>query len=728
MAEIVNDPQSDPRVASIPGTEEDDATEAMIFAPLLTREKVIGIMTVWRDKTVSGPFTQSELDFMVGLARQAAIAIANANLFATVQRERQYFADLVRNSPVAIVTIDRGYQITSWNPAAELLFGYRADEALGRNIDDLIAQSAAIQQDALAKSRQLAQAGQADRMVAQRNRKDGSVVDVEGRAVAVSVDGHQLGYILIYHDITELKQAQRVAEQANAAKSTFLANMSHELRTPLNAIIGFTRIVRRKAEGALPEKQLDNLDKVLASGEHLLGLINTVLDIAKIEAGHMDVQPANFSPTALAEACTTITQPLLRPGVALVTNFAADLPPVYSDQDKVKQILLNLLANAAKFTHEGTITLRVRTLKTGCGTRNGDEVRTPDLSVQHSAFSVFEVIDTGIGISEEALGRIFEEFQQADTSTTRQYGGTGLGLSISRKLARLLGGDLMATSTPGQGSTFTLAIPLHYAEQPARADPATLAISAERPIVLAIDDDPDAIEILQDNLADAGYQVVSACNGDEGVQRAKSLKPCAITLDIMMPDKDGWQVLHDLKHDPATCDIPVILLTIVDKQALGYQLGAADYLVKPLDREALLAALQRVAHINGGIAPKQLLVVAEDADLVELVRQQLTETGCELEVVADGVAALEAINRRRPDAILLDLILPRLDGFGLIERLRQRPDHQSIPIVVLTAKTLTVAESARLCESVSQIIRKQGLDGDTLIRELQRAFQRNATP
>ncbi len=222
--------------------------------------------------------------------------------------------------------------------------------------------------------------------------------------------------------------------------------MSHELRTPLNAIIGFTRIVRRKAAGALPDKQLDNLDKVLTSAEHLLGLINTVLDIAKIEAGRMDVQPATFNPIALVDACATTAQPLLRPGVTLVKDIPADLPPAFSDQDKIKQILLNLLSNAAKFTHGGTITLRA----------TGD---APSI-VSCPSSIVFEVIDTGIGIAPDALGRIFEEFQQADTSTTRQYGGTGLGLSISRHLARLLGGDLTATSTPGSGSTFTLTIPV----------------------------------------------------------------------------------------------------------------------------------------------------------------------------------------------------------------------------------------------------------------------------
>jgi CheY-like chemotaxis protein len=344
------------------------------------------------------------------------------------------------------------------------------------------------------------------------------------------------------------------------------------------------------------------------------------------------------------------------------------------------------------------------------------------------------VTDTGIGISEEALGRIFEEFQQADTSTTRQYGGTGLGLSISRRLARLLGGDLTATSTPGAGATFTLTLPVRYGEHPAPietvrpevATPAQTRWKTEQPVVLAIDDDPDAIELLQENLADAGYQVIGVRSGDAGVQKAKALRPYAITLDIMMPNKDGWQVLHELKNDPATRDIPVILLTIVDKKALGYQLGAADYLVKPLDREALLAALQRVAHANGGIAPKRLLIVDDDPNVIDIVRQQLPENGYELAAAADGVAALETLARHRPDVILLDLMMPRLDGFGLIEQLRQRPDYASIPIVVLTAKTLSSAEAARLSESVAQVIQKQGLEENTLIRELQRALRQGA--
>jgi PAS domain S-box-containing protein len=716
IAEIVNDPLHDARVAAVAGTEADNATEAMIVAPLLSGAIVIGMMTVWRDKTTSGPFSQSDLDFIAGLTRHAAIAIENANLFAAVQRERQYFADLVRNSPVAIVTIDNDYQVMSWNPAAEALFGYHADEALGRNIDDLISRTADIRQDAHAKSRQLAQAGETDHMVAQRNRKDGSLVDVEGRAVMVKVEGRKLGYILIYHDITELKEAQRAAEQANAAKSTFLATMSHELRTPLNAIIGFTRIVRRKAVGAMPARQIENLDKVLHSAEHLLGLINTVLDIAKIEAGRMDVQPASFSPAALVDACLTTAQPLVRPGVALDKEVAAGLPPIFSDQDKVKQILLNLLSNAAKFTHQGTIRLRVRRECRASGGRAGGAVQE---------WTVFEVADSGIGISAEALGRIFEEFRQADTSTTRRYGGTGLGLSISRHLARLLGGDLTASSALDAGSTFTLALPARYGERPGPVEPALQPPESqpERPIVLAIDDDPDAIELLQEDLADAGYRVVGARDGDEGLRLAKALRPYAITLDIMMPSKDGWQVLHELKSDPITRGIPTILLTIVDKKALGYQLGAADYLVKPLDRAALLAALERVSRASAG-APRRLLVVDDDADLIDMVRQLLAESAYEIEAAGDGVAALEAIARRRPDVVLLDLMMPRLDGFGLIERLRERPEHAAIPIVVLTARELSGTEGARLRASVSRIIQKQGLEGHILLHELRRALER----
>jgi signal transduction histidine kinase/CheY-like chemotaxis protein len=504
---------------------------------------------------------------------------------------------------------------------------------------------------------------------------------------------------------SETHDARAAAEQANKAKSAFLANMSHELRTPLNAIIGFTRIVRRKAEGALPLKQTENLDKVLTSAEHLLSLINTVLDIAKIEAGHMDVTASNFNAGQLIDQCITTATPLLKPGVSLVKAYRVDLPLAHSDQDKIRQILFNLLGNAAKFTQRGTITIAA---STGAGR----------LSIA--------VTDTGIGIAPEAIGRIFEEFQQADTSTTRQYGGTGLGLSISRSLARLLGGDITVTSKLDAGSTFTLTLPLSYGVQPAREKPvlqAALPTRRDRPIILAIDDDPNDLEILRESLGEAGYEVVGAASGEEGLARAKEIRPQVITLDVMMPTKDGWQVLFDLKADPATRDIPVIMLTIVDKKPLGYELGAADYLLKPFDTDAIVAALRRVAQRNGGHAPKRMLIADDDPNVIDIVRQ-LVGAQYELQSAGDGIDALAAIARNRPDVILLDLIMPRLDGFGVIEQLRQDPAHRAIPVVVLTAKSLSATETAGLSTHVAKVIQKQGLAGDALIREIEGALAR----
>ncbi len=441
----------------------------------------------------------------------------------------------------------------------------------------------------------------------------------------------------------------------------------------------------------------------------MLGLINTVLDIARIEAGCMDVHAAAFDLPGLLDVCLTTTQPLLRPGVLVEKAIEPGLPPIYSDQEKVKQILLNLLSNAAKFTEAGSITAGVR--------RERDAVAV-------------SVTDTGIGISSEAMGRIFEEFQQADTSTTRKYGGTGLGLSISRHLARLLGGDLTAISTPGIGSTFTLMLPARYGKEiPAgirlsTAVPAVIPTPTDRPTLLAIDDDPDAIYLLEENLAEAGYNVVGLRDAREAVDRAKQLRPVAIAPDVIMPGKDGWQVLYDLKQDPGTCDIPVILMTIVDKKALGYQLGAADYLIKPFDRDALLAALDGVAGRNGSAKRARLLVVDDDPNVVEMVRQLLAESTFDVTAASDGVAVLEEVARQRPDAVLLDLMLPRLDGFAVIEELRRQPTGRDIPIVVLTAKDLSQAEEVQLRERVSQVIQKQGLGAQALIQELKQALPR----
>ena len=419
------------------------------------------------------------------------------------------------------------------------------------------------------------------RDITARKRGEEELRQAKERAEAATLHNAQL--------FSAAQQARADAEQANAAKSAFLANMSHELRTPLNAIIGFTRIVRRKAEGVLPDKQTDNLDKVLVSAEHLLNLINTVLDIAKIEAGRMDVLAATFRIGALVDLCIHTAQPLVQPEVQLESQVDESLSMIYSDQDKIKQILLNLLSNAAKFTHQGRILLSACPL-------DGDTLQ-------------ISVSDSGIGISPDALPVIFKEFQQANSSTTRKYGGTGLGLSISLHLARLLGGDLTVQSEVGVGSTFTLIIPMHYLpviaaapELPRAADEITTTADLPDPTLpgkkrlLVIDDDPDAAYLLQENLNSQEYSIDVSRNGQEGLLMARLQPPHAILLDIMMPGTDGWQVLYELKEDPITADIPVICLTVVDQKGLGMHLGAAAYLLKPLDAAAVKAALDAVIH------------------------------------------------------------------------------------------------------------------------------------
>lgn len=504
----------------------------------------------------------------------------------------------------------------------------------------------------------------------------------------------------------DAEQARASAEQANHAKSSFLANMSHELRTPLNAIIGFTKIIRRKTKDDIPEKQYDNLNKVLGSAHHLLSLINSVLDIAKIEAGHVDLEPTIFVVKDLIEECMTITQPLIREGVVLNQDIPLGLDDAFNDQEKIKQIVLNLLSNAAKFTHQGSV----------------------DISItQQDKNLVIEVQDTGIGMSPKALEHIFEEFQQADSSTTREYGGTGLGLSISRRLARMLGGDLTATSAEGEGSTFRLEVIFqqesmtknNYVDQNKLVDKdRSLVIPVDTPVILAVDDDPKVLDLLQQTLADEGFEVVGTSNPEAVISIAHKLEPSAIILDIMMPTKDGWQVLHDLKEVDEVKHIPVIILSVVDKKALGYQLGAVEFLTKPIDEAALVASLERTIGTKRHASKSIVLVVDDDLQIGNLIVQLLEETAFEVITAYDGEQAFAYINQKKPDIILLDLMMPRLDGFGVIDKLNSSDDTKNIPVVVLTAKTLDEAERQHLEKTTTEIVLKQGLDRDGLLAHI----------
>jgi PAS domain S-box-containing protein len=678
-------------------------------------------------------------DFQERLIANERRAQAELLQARVIQESQRRMENIINFLPDATLVIDHEGKVIAWNRAIEEMTGIPTVDMLGKGNYEYALPFYGERRPILIDL-VLLQQEEIEKKYAHIHR-DGNVLSGEtytpalqdgGRYLYATASalhdaaGNAVGAIEIIRDITErmhaqeeLRKAKAEAEQANHAKSAFLANMSHELRTPLNAIIGFTRIVRRKSEDVLPEKQIENLDKVLTSADNLLSLINTVLDIAKIEAGRMDVLPANFRLGPLIDLCANTAHPLLHPAVALEKQMDESITTLYSDQDKIRQIILNLLSNAAKFTHEGKITLSAK---------------------QQSEYLHIAVSDTGIGISPEALPHIFKEFEQADVTTTRKYGGTGLGLTISRNLARLLGGDLTVQSEFGQGSTFTLVIPVHYERAlsqveisaPPASDPQPAPVSetterlesdSTKKHILVIDDDPDAVYLLQENLDQGEFKVSGCRNGLDGLQLARKQQPQAILLDILMPGTDGWQVLHELKNDPSTADIPVILHTIVDKKALGFQLGAAAYLLKPLDPVAVREALDRVI-VQNGHKPKRVLVVDDDPNVADMLRQFLPESDFSLESALDGLASLRAIEAHRPDILLLDLLMPNLDGFDVIERLRANPQTCDLPVIVISAKDLTAEEAACLKETVTVVMKKQGFQGEKLIEEINQVLRR----
>lgn len=504
----------------------------------------------------------------------------------------------------------------------------------------------------------------------------------------------------------------RELEIASRHKSEFLANMSHELRTPLNAILSYSQLLREEAEEAGQDALIPDLQKIHGAGQHLLQLINDILDLSKIEAGKIDLYLETFDVAALVRDAVTVVRPLAeRNGNALAVDCPHDLGTMHADQVKVRQALLNLLSNAAKFTEDGTIRLTVRRQPGG----RADPLAAspvPATTGDGAVFS-FTISDTGIGMTEAQLGRLFEAFSQADSSTTRRFGGTGLGLAITRHFCRLMGGDVTVESRFGVGSTFTIRLPAEVAPDavPASHDSAPGPDAADGdpgdggPVVLVIDDDPSVRELMQRFLRGERLRVVGAAGGQEGLRLARALRPAAITLDVMLPGLDGWSVLSALKSDPELAEIPVTMLTIVEDRRLGYALGADDYLTKPIDRARLLAALRRCRRGGGAGAA---LIVDDDPATREVVRRALELDGWSVDVAENGRAALARLAERRPDVILLDLIMPELDGFGLIAELRARPAWRDVPIVVMTAKELTEEDRCRLDGSVRAIIQKAG--------------------
>jgi CheY-like chemotaxis protein len=475
--------------------------------------------------------------------------------------------------------------------------------------------------------------------------------------------------------------------------------MSHELRTPLNSIIGFSRVILKGIDGPVSEMQQQDLTAIYNSGQHLLGLINDILDLARIEAGKMEL---NFEEVHLAEMATSVMSTakglVKEKPIQLLHRIPANMPSVRGDTMRVRQVLLNLISNASKFTDEGSITVEAVVQKGSTGKME----------------ALIKVIDTGPGISIEDQKKLFQAFSQVDGSATRKSGGSGLGLSICANLVQLHGGHIGINSGVGTGSTFWFTLPLYH--QPEQEIP------EGKKVILAIDDDPQVIGLYERYLNPQGYYVVPLTEPTKAKEQVLKLKPFAITLDIMMPNTDGWSVLTDLKSYPETRDYPVIICSIMEQADKGFSLGAADYLVKPILEEDLVCALDRL-NKDGTI--QEVLIIDDNPNDLRLIEKILEQHGQYKPILAEGGRkGWETIIKKPPHAIILDLFMPEMDGFTILEKLRESTVLSDIPVLVISGGGLTNEQQQQLNDFGQRLITKGSLNENQLIESIENALKR----
>ena len=603
------------------------------------------------------------------------------------------------------------------NQAFEEMTGYERREVKGREIDFLRGPETdpvalAGLRDALLKEHEHT----AEILLYRRDgRKFWGTISL---APVADSSGKVTHFVGVVTDITERKLAEEElqrakdeadaskeqAEAANLAKSQFLANMSHELRTPLNAVIMYSELLQEEAVDAGVERFVPDLDKIRSAGKHLLALVNGVLDLSKIEAGKMELYLETFDVCSMVRDVASTLGPLVdKKSNQFEIRCPPDLDSMYADVTKVRQILFNLVSNSCKFTENGTITLEVDRRE-----------------VEGVAWLTFRVTDTGIGMSPAQLEKLFQPFTQADASTTRKFGGTGLGLAISRRFCDMMGGNITATSEPGKGSVFTVRLPARVSKP---APPVEHPVGTPTPgpapagtaTVLVIDDEPAVRDLMARSLMAEGLRTVTAADGAEGLRLARELHPELIFLDVLMPKMDGWAVLTALKSDSRLAHIPVVMLTIMSDNGMGYVLGASEYLTKPIDRDRLSDVVSKYRPTE---SPCGVLVVDDDEATRQVLKRTLVKQGWGVAEAENGRVALDKMSTCRPGLILLDLMMPEMDGFEFLTQLRKQEKWSDIPVVVLTSRDLAPADRARLTGQVERILQKGAYTRDALLREV----------
>jgi PAS domain S-box-containing protein len=675
--------------------KDDSRFAAMVSVTALRDEQgsIIGYLLIGTDNTAR---KQVEAERML--------------LDQRVRDQQFYTRSLIESNIDALITTDPRGIITDINKQMEALTGCTRDELIGAPFKDYFTDP----ERAEAGIKLVLGEGKVTDYELTARARDGKETVVSYNATTFHDRDRKLqGVFAAARDVTERKRYEQSLQQANRAKSIFLANMSHELRTPLNAILGYSEMLHEEAV----EKHLDefgsDLERINAAGKHLLALINDILDLSKIEAGKMEVFLEDFNIAALVNEIASTVRPMVEKNSnTLHIECATDLGAMHADQIKVRQGLFNLLSNAAKFTKDGSISM--------------DASREV---MDDEDWIVFRVADSGIGLSQEQIVKLFQDFTQADASTTRKFGGTGLGLALTRRFCQIMGGDVSVHSILGEGSIFTIKLPamvkelIVESETPPIADapPAPDGVSAvdtklqEDNCVLVIDDDAAQRDLMQRFLTKEGFCVRTASGGEVGLRMARQLQPAMITLDVMMPDMDGWTVLSALKADAELRDIPVIMLTMVDAPERGFTLGAAEYATKPVDRRRLSQILKKYACPN---PPCPVLLVEGEPWTRTSTRNILQREGWKVSEADNAAIALELMARERPSVILLDLTSPDVDGIEFVERVRQNPEWRLIPIVLITTKDFTVDQRRRLNGSVETILHNAGGSRDALLDQV----------